>query len=57
MPRFTAGVPVVTSTPTVTVDPPLAVGRHVFRLVVVDDTGEQSDPAEAIVVIRPVITP
>jgi hypothetical protein len=53
MPQFTPGVPVATSTPTVTVDPPIAPGKHLFRLVVVNDKGQQSDPAEQVVIVRP----
>jgi hypothetical protein len=53
MAQFKPGVPVTTTTPTVTVDPPLAAGKHLFRLVVVDDKGQQSDPAEQAIIVRP----
>lgn len=35
----------------------LAVGRHVFRLVVVDDSGNQSQPAERPVVVLDTVAP
>jgi len=57
MAQFKASVPVTTTTPTVTVDPPLAVGKHLFRLVVVNDKGQQSDAAEQVVVVRPPLIP
>lgn len=42
-----------TSTIEVTVDPnkPLAIGRHRFRLVVVDDSGNLSAPDEVEVIV------
>jgi hypothetical protein len=52
MARFLPGVPVTTTTPTVTVDAGLAPGRHLFRLVVQDNDGDDSAPAEQIVIIR-----
>jgi hypothetical protein len=51
MVKFAVGArPVVTTTPTVVVDA-LPTGTHVFRLVVVDDTGLQSKPTEVAVTI------
>jgi hypothetical protein len=52
MPRFAPGVRVATPTPTVTVDPGILPGRHLFTLVVVDNEGNESVPAEHIVVVR-----
>jgi hypothetical protein len=56
MPEFKKGETIVTETPKVevTVNPnqPLPVGRHIFQLVVVDDSGNQSQPAAAEVIIR-----
>jgi len=53
MTTFQIGTPVETSEPTVEVtvnpDSPLAIGRHVFRLTVVDDSGNASQPAEVVV--------
>ena len=55
MATFVPGQPVVTAEPTVqvTVSPtaPLAPGRHRFQLVVVDDSGNQSEPAVAEVIV------
>ena len=36
---------------TVTRDRPLRVGRHTFRLVVLDDAGNKSAPDEVIVIV------
>jgi hypothetical protein len=56
MAKFAIGTPVESADPTVevTVDPaaPLAVGRHTFQLVVVDDSGNQSLPDSVVVVVR-----
>jgi len=52
MARFLPGVAVTTTTPTVTVDAGLAPGRHLFRLVVQDNDGNESAPAEQVVVVR-----
>jgi hypothetical protein len=41
--------PFVTDVPTLVVENQLAIGAHVFRLVVVDDDGLQSDPFDATV--------
>ncbi len=55
MATFVPGQPVVTAEPTVqvTVSPtaPLAPGRHRFQLVVVDDSGNQSEPSVAEVIV------
>jgi hypothetical protein len=56
MAEFKPNVPVVQADPTVTVDVtarnPLAVGKQRFRLVVVDDSGNESEPAFLEVVVR-----
>lgn len=56
MAKFEVGTPITTEEPTieVTVDPTdaLPVGRHVFQLVVMDDSGNESRPAEVAVVVR-----
>ena len=56
MAQFVIGTPVETpdSAVEVTVSPdlPLAVGKHVFQLVVEDDSGNQSIPATVEVVVR-----
>jgi hypothetical protein len=55
MAEFKINVPVVQADPSVTVDitaaNPLGVGKHTFRLTVVDDSGNESDPAFVDVVI------
>lgn len=48
---FTLNKPVQTTTPTVDVENNLPAGVHVFTLIVVDDEGNQSDPATAKVVV------
>ncbi|MBC7823498.1 MAG: hypothetical protein H7126_06410 [Candidatus Parcubacteria bacterium] len=53
MPTFEPQKPIVTATPIVVVDAGLAPGRYRFQLVVEDDTGNQSQPTEQIVVINP----
>ena len=56
MAEFRPGQPIETDVPTVevTVTPgaPLPVGRHRFQLVVVDDSGNQSEPSVAEVIVR-----
>jgi hypothetical protein len=56
MPEFTINTPITTDQPIieVTIDParPLAFGRHVFRLVVEDDSGNQSDPDTLTIIVR-----
>lgn len=55
MASFVIGTDISTSTPTieVTVDPnkPLPVGKQLFQLVVVDDSGNVSKPSSVSVVI------
>lgn len=55
MAEFVINQEVTTDTPTVEVtigeENPLSVGRHTFRLVVVDDSGNQSVPDEVIVIV------
>jgi hypothetical protein len=55
MAKFTLGVPIETPEPAITVDisadQPLGVGKHLFRLAVVDDSGNVSDPAELVVFV------
>jgi hypothetical protein len=50
--QFALNVPVETAEPIVTVDPPLAIGEHQFRLVVKDDSDNLSDPIEVTVSVR-----
>ena len=55
MARFVVGTPQITREPTITVDAGLPVGRHRFRLEVVDATGLRSAPDEAIVQVQRII--
>jgi hypothetical protein len=56
MPRFEPNVPVTQAEPVVLVEvspnAPLPVGANRFRLVVVDDSGNESEPAFLDVVVR-----
>ncbi len=55
MAEFIINQEVKTDTPTVEVtlspDRPLPLGRHTFRLVVVDDSGNSSIPDDVIVIV------
>ena len=60
--RFTLNKPVATDSPTLEVENNLAPGTHVFTLVVVDESGNQSAAARASIVVSnrtggPVIDP
>jgi hypothetical protein len=61
MPRFEANTPIVQNEPQVLVevaaDAPLPVGANRFRLVVVDDSGNESAPAFLEVIVRDVESP
>jgi hypothetical protein len=56
MAQFVFGSPITTEEAgvEVTLDEKTAlpVGRHIFQLVVVDDSGNESKPAEVVVVVR-----
>jgi hypothetical protein len=56
MAEFKTNVPVVQAEPVVTVDispdAPMPIGAHKFRLVVVDDAGNESEPAVIEVIVR-----
>ena len=56
MAEFKENVPVVQADPVVTVDAsaerPLSAGKHTFRLVVVDDAGNESAPMQIDVIVR-----
>jgi hypothetical protein len=56
MATFVIGTPIESEDPTVEVtvspDAPLPVGRHVFQLVVTDDSGNASLPAEVEIIVR-----
>lgn len=36
---------------------PLTTGKHVFQLVVTDDSGNQSDPATITIIVRDTVKP
>jgi hypothetical protein len=56
MAKFVPAVPVVTDQPVVVVDPGLPPGVHRFRLVVVNDKGNESQPDVLTVqVIKPMV--
>lgn len=61
MAEFIINKEVKTDTPTVevtlSVDKPLPLGRHTFRLVVVDDSGNTSVPDEVIVIVADTTNP
>lgn len=54
---FRLQVPERTRDPFITVENQLKAGRHVFRLVVVNDRGVASDPMDAVVTVRDPATP
>lgn len=53
---FQAGVPIETAENTISVDVtpdrPLPIGRHIFQLEVVDDSGNRSAPDRVEVIVR-----
>ena len=55
MARFVVGTPQITREPTITVDAGLPVGRHRFRLEVIDASGLRSAPDHAIVEVQRII--
>jgi hypothetical protein len=57
MARFVAGTPQITREPTISVDAGLPVGRHRFRLEVIDASGLRSAPDHAIVDVQRIIGP
>ena len=52
MALFTSGSTVISTEPTITVENLLQAGSWTFRLVCVDDAGNESDPAELTVNVR-----
>jgi hypothetical protein len=61
MPEFKLNQPIVQKEPVVRVDvsstAPLPVGANRFRLIVVDDSGNESDPTFLDVVVRDTVKP
>lgn len=52
MARFAVNTPITTREPAVTVDAGLPIGRHRFRLEVIDAVGRRSAPSDAIVEVQ-----
>ena len=52
MTALAPGKTVSSKSPTITVDAGLAAGTHVIQLVVVDNSGNASDPARLTVMVR-----
>jgi len=57
MPTLTPGKPFMVSEPRLLVENQFAPGRYRFQLVVVDDGGLESDPAELVVSVHDVVRP
>ena len=57
MPVFQTGQPIETDQPFIAVENRLPPGRHTFQLVVVDDGGNRSDPARAVVIVKAPLPP
>ena len=55
MARFVVGEPHITREPTIVVDAGLPIGRHRFRLEVVDSAGLRSAPDDALVDVQRII--
>src|SRR5262245_56633210 len=55
MARFEINAPITTREPTVTVDAGLSIGRHRFRLEVIDAQRRTSSPHEAIVEVQRIV--
>lgn len=51
MPRFEPNKPIETEEPAIQVDN-LPLGRHLFRLVVADQDGNKSEPAELVISVQ-----
>lgn len=58
MARFALNQPIETDAPSIVVDAGMPVGQHRFQLVVIDDAGNKSKAATAVVDIqRTIISP
>jgi hypothetical protein len=51
MAQFELGKEIVTADPTIQVEPTLAIGKHVFQLIVEDAAGNQSAPTSLEVIV------
>lgn len=54
MATLTPGKPHTVREPELLVENQLAAGRYRFQLVVIDDGGLESDPAELVVTVQPI---
>jgi hypothetical protein len=57
MPVLTPGQPVTQDEPLLLVENKLKPGRYLFQLVVADDSGLESDPAQMMVTVLEPVTP
>ena len=57
MATLTPGKPVTVAQPELLVENDLAAGQHRFQLVVIDDGGLESAPAELLVTVRRLVRP
>lgn len=57
MARFVLNQPITTAEPVIAVDAGLPLGRHRFRLEVVDARGRRSAPDETIVEVQRIVVP
>lgn len=57
MAKFISDQPIETKEPQIVVDPGLKPGVYRFQLVVIDEQGNESAPAEIQVQIRPIDHP
>jgi hypothetical protein len=55
MARFAVRTPITTREPTIVVDAGLPIGRHRFRLEVIDAAGRRSAPDDAVVDVERII--
>ena len=55
MARFELNTPIATPEPSISVDGGLAIGRHRFRLEVLDQRGNRSTPSDAVVQVQRLI--
>ncbi len=55
MARFDVRTPITTREPTIVVDAGLPIGRHRFRLEVIDAAGQRSAPDDAVVEVQRII--
>ena len=57
MPTLTPGKPITVKDPHLLVENQFTPGRYRFQLVVIDEGGLESDPAELVVTVREIVRP